>query len=669
MILDNKVIDSASESLSNGKFRVANNSVMQQILSSFLYSDRTLAVVREYSINACEAHQVVGCPDKPIKVHLPTIINPKFIVRDFGPGLSKEELENLFTVYGLSTKRQSNDFTGGFGIGSKCGYAYSDSFTVCSYFNGIKYIIVNSKNNRGEFCYNVLDESKTDEPNGIEIIIDVKTSDINQFIDRAKTVYRWFKVTPQTNIPLDLKQSKVEFEENEYKIYNLQKSYYDKNYIVMGQAAYPIEESYFDRDDYKTILSNIHFTIHLNVNEVSISPSRESLQYNKFTIDKIKSVLDKIKQHFKKDVEDNLNKCKTLFEARKLVANKYVLGYINKIIAGPIKWKDNVVPIIAVYQTPKHKDEIDPNTSTVIHGNRIYLKSYKYDYGNVNSTSYKDVFEINLKHNNIKFAVYEKGGYEASNRFILENKDVLLYLVQEEDKTLLAQDLGFDESEYLYTSSFPKAVRKTRVKVQNDMIYAYRYIQSYTYSRPRSFWKTDQIDLNKETGYYCPLKEFSVNNIHPNLFLELSKNKNIIGVLNRNIKKIENNSNWKDIKEFYKEKLDSLYKNRDVQKFYDFTFDESIKKIPLEKILKNGKLKKDLLLIKQYHDSKKLIDEFKSYEDMYKKLGGTLQNTFVPIKVDFDIKKYPLLEYISSEYYDKPEVVEYINNKMEKENE
>ena len=81
------------------------------------YSDPITAVLREYSVNAADAHVEAGIPDKPFEVTLPGRLEPVLKIRDFGHGLTPEQIEGLFCSYGASSKRQSNDYTGCLGIG------------------------------------------------------------------------------------------------------------------------------------------------------------------------------------------------------------------------------------------------------------------------------------------------------------------------------------------------------------------------------------------------------------------------------------------------------------------------------------------------------------------------------------------------------------------------
>ena len=60
------------------------------VLRNQLYSDKVLAIIREYSTNGVDAHTEVGKLDKPIKVTLPNQLSPYFKVRDYGRGLTEE---------------------------------------------------------------------------------------------------------------------------------------------------------------------------------------------------------------------------------------------------------------------------------------------------------------------------------------------------------------------------------------------------------------------------------------------------------------------------------------------------------------------------------------------------------------------------------------------------
>ena len=96
------------------EFTLETNESMIQMLTQSVYKDPILAVIREWSTNACDAC-IAG--DKPVKfdVHLPTPEDSTFFVRDYGTGLAEEDVVGLFSTLGASTKRNSNLYNGTLG--------------------------------------------------------------------------------------------------------------------------------------------------------------------------------------------------------------------------------------------------------------------------------------------------------------------------------------------------------------------------------------------------------------------------------------------------------------------------------------------------------------------------------------------------------------------------
>ena len=114
--------------------------------------------------------------------------NPIFSIRDYGVGISDDDIRDVYASYGKSTKRETNDLTGCMGIGCKSGFAYADSFTIISIVSdpdsnlNIKstYSAILDESNIGKIK-RVIDPHATDEPTGIEIKIGVASNDISSF--------------------------------------------------------------------------------------------------------------------------------------------------------------------------------------------------------------------------------------------------------------------------------------------------------------------------------------------------------------------------------------------------------------------------------------------------------------------------------------------------------
>ena len=112
----------------------AVNMVMDML--SKLYNDPMCAAIREYTSNAYDAN-VEASATKPVELTLPCTENDGLLmVKDYGRGLDYMGIVSVFANFGTSTKRDSDDLIGGFGIGSKSGLAVSNAINVSSICNG-----------------------------------------------------------------------------------------------------------------------------------------------------------------------------------------------------------------------------------------------------------------------------------------------------------------------------------------------------------------------------------------------------------------------------------------------------------------------------------------------------------------------------------------------------
>ena len=74
-----------------------------------------MAVLREVTTNALDAHVAAGVT-RPSR-STPTELAPVLTIKDYGVGLSVEDIRNIFSQYGASTKRETNDQVGSLGLG------------------------------------------------------------------------------------------------------------------------------------------------------------------------------------------------------------------------------------------------------------------------------------------------------------------------------------------------------------------------------------------------------------------------------------------------------------------------------------------------------------------------------------------------------------------------
>ena len=201
------------------KFEFTNSPVLFNILSDSLYSNKIGSIVRELASNARDAHRAVGKLHEPFKISLTSKSlfyygQPCFSIKDNGPGLTEEEVMNIYSVYGASNKRDSNEFTGGFGIGSKSPFSYTESFTVISIVDGVKNTYCAFIDKDGFPSITKMGTSETEEGNGLEVCFAIKTSDIANFRYEIKNQLNAFYPRPDvTNASIGEWRSEVILEE------------------------------------------------------------------------------------------------------------------------------------------------------------------------------------------------------------------------------------------------------------------------------------------------------------------------------------------------------------------------------------------------------------------------------------------------------------------------
>lgn len=340
------------------QFSIAQTSKMFKILSDSLYSDKVMAVVRELSTNAYDAHIAAGNKN-PFKVTLPTQANPSFTVRDYGTGLSQEDMEELYTTYGASNKNTSNDFVGCLGLGSKSPFAYTKSFTTISYHNGKKLTYIAAMDENGVPSLNLVSVTNTQEPNGLEISFAVKQNDFWEFTQKSKRIYHYFKLRPivdggvcttindgsysHNNIVIEGKGWKIGRISDDNTKYPSRHNNISSGIVaIMGNIAYPVDSNKIvgeekpdqpdhiqawnrafrkaDVDNWKNLVREIlnqglYLEIQFGIGELEMDVSREGLQYTKQVIKTLRDRTQDIYLQLKQDMTTKLADAKSLVEA------------------------------------------------------------------------------------------------------------------------------------------------------------------------------------------------------------------------------------------------------------------------------------------------------------------------------------------------------------------
>lgn len=286
-----------------------------------LYSDEEMACIREYSTNALDAQFDAGVTT-PIEVTTPTRLAPFLRIKDRGVGMNKETIRDVYSQYGKSTKREQVETNGSMGIGGKAALAYATQFTVVGVKDGVKTTVSVSMREDGTGVMQVIDESKTDESNGVEVIIPVKA--YNEFQDKAEYFFQFWK---KGTVLLNGADPTKDFEKMTDRIY-LHDG--DEDIIVMGNVPYPIEGGHGISASTKKVVA---FVTMNGDDEVVFTPSREGLIYNGITKNSLMGIREEYTSTLKVHIKSMIENADSHYAAWKM-RNTMIKEYGVKMVEG-----------------------------------------------------------------------------------------------------------------------------------------------------------------------------------------------------------------------------------------------------------------------------------------------------------------------------------------------
>lgn len=332
-------------------FEIAQTAEFFTVLSSTLYSNKPLAVAREVLCNGWDSHIVSGRQDTPIQV---TITQDSLIIRDYGTGIPHKDIHRIYCVYGKSTKENDGFQTGGFGLGSKAPFAYSDHFTVKNHHAGLLTVHAISRGSsmtQGRPDRRLMVSVPTQEE-GVEVSIPIRQpSDVAMFTELVNQIAAFGEMNIQINgktvptVPISEGVNGV-FITNRNIPYK-----YSKIYVRYGNVLYPVEEhadysatyrkitslltdypstgSYNSNGDWKMILQ-------ADPNTMSVTPSRESLEMTERTVATVKELLTDVlreiepkSQGFREDILKHLRI--VIDDAYQTMSPHHLLGSLDPI--------------------------------------------------------------------------------------------------------------------------------------------------------------------------------------------------------------------------------------------------------------------------------------------------------------------------------------------------
>lgn len=346
---------------------------MSMILSvlSNLYGDPSLAVVREYSSNAIDSHVEAGNPD-PILVTSPSQFDPTFVVRDFGVGLSRDDLLNVYAWYGASTKRGcqskltkcsdgscddcqlADTQIGSFGVGAKSAFAVGSQFVVTAVKDGMQTIALFALNSDGAPTVNILSHQVTLEPNGVKVEVGVRdVQGVQNAIERLFPTWKRGTVLVDGIEPASIWDSLEHLSGSLYLGWRGDRNSQDRAWnVVMGGVPYAVPSAVIASLEmrqrniiYNVQQSQVKMYLNLPIGSVDITPSREELRVTAKTTATIARMADDFMEAIGSWITSQISDAETVGAA--LIAfhglrNK--LGNIGNDTLARVTWHGRPLP-------------------------------------------------------------------------------------------------------------------------------------------------------------------------------------------------------------------------------------------------------------------------------------------------------------------------------------
>jgi len=288
---------------------------------STLYSNQKKAFCRETIANMWDAHIASNRKDVPIRITMSD--DNTLVFRDYGFGIPKEKMEELYNTLGGTTKDKDDNQTGGFGLGCKSPLAYVDTFKVITNNNGTK-SIYNMARSAVELdgkpgLVHIMDLPT--EENGVEITINFMPNDRAELTDYIlNTIHNGeinalFNGEPVELLGMSDEVGSYSVERNKWHKLHMGNS---SIFIRYGSIVYPMlvtpatQRAYDSLVAFMDVVRTSGILIQAKPSSLAVSPSRETLSSQQLTedslVDLLVSVVDKYENDLRKKIPDAIEK-------------------------------------------------------------------------------------------------------------------------------------------------------------------------------------------------------------------------------------------------------------------------------------------------------------------------------------------------------------------------
>ena len=170
----------------------ASNTMAYWHMVDTLYPDKPKAIVQELSSNCYDIAHKCGVT-RPPEIFGPTALDPNISFRDFACGMDHDFVMSKYMELFTSTKTGDDEQRGGFGLGCKTPFSYTDQFSVQSFQDNTvrSYLVFRGPHpTSGQEVPMVthLGTEPTEEPDGLKVTIPVEAKDFDRFNDAIRRI-------------------------------------------------------------------------------------------------------------------------------------------------------------------------------------------------------------------------------------------------------------------------------------------------------------------------------------------------------------------------------------------------------------------------------------------------------------------------------------------------
>jgi|11BtaG_2_1085332.scaffolds.fasta_scaffold00070_4 hypothetical protein len=670
------------------------------LLRKQIYSDKLLAILREYSTNAYDAHADKGITQVPIEITLPTLTDQNLKIRDFGDGLTEQEIMSIYIKYGASTKRNSNAVTGCLGIGCKSAFAYSTQFKITSYKNHQcnTFLARIDENNVGTISK--VSSTSTDQSNGVEISIPINANDHSELINKAKKLFLLWKIKPKINTKIE--EVNYHKKTDDWAIVNKSKTatelFQHSATVFMGNIPYPVNISTLAVNDesVKSVLSCRSLVIFAPLGSLDISASREALEYTS----KTKNALIAIAKNCLADLSLNINKAvnaeTTAIKASHVASKlKNELNYeMSRIVSHGLNWRGKKLdyqikfPTNTPYHFRKHRWRADDHVNS----------KDETTYAPITENSFFCVYSDNLQQVTRRIrSVQAKNGWNNDHKYYA----IPTHLMSSCTPPLMGNDvIDLDNIEPMKPNrtavsadgSSKKSVKISVCEVKGNSMKSGRIsdnVEPLANEEGKFIYvPLDRYDwIEAGTDVEDPLSRISTIKKAIRILNKIIKNQMscpiIHGVKKHYLNKIKNNKNWVTLDVYLKNLFKQAEKKTpDLFKTSDLCMSDPSYLIPQSRSLLKAYEQSNSKVLRQiayaynhnssnYHEgletivnkdwTERMLENVNYVTEIFKWLGYKKESKALETVENKLLKKYPLIQYLTSSYHNSDQLTQALN--------